>query len=630
MDYFAYSVSRFWYRLYFCWTICFSFVVIALYALGRVGSGLHGLEHDLGVDTTTAVLGGIYVLYGLTFYWLLRRRSIQLATLAGAMLFTLMVLDGLSKTDPHAAVYAYIVAWWLDEFFNGYFGLPLLMGVVLVEVIYMLMQNHFQLGLVSQPTWVLTTGTAAVGLAGFLFWRGRFIDSQEQAVSQLSGMLQSNKRQSETLIESLADGVVVINTEGKINLLNSAAARMVEWPINEATGIDAQLVVKLTQENGSEIPPEQNPFVLVLDQEEHINQTLQLTGRDGKKQIISLVISPVITQKSKTPAGAVAVIRDVSTQHAVDQQRTEFISTAAHEMRTPVAAIEGYLALALNDKVSTIDTRARGYLEKAHASTQHLGKLFQDLLTSSKAEDGRLSSHPQVAEMGAFMQQMTEELKFAAEKKGLAVEFVVGSTDNTGSEHESGSSQRVIKPLYYVEIDPDRMREVITNLFDNACKYTETGKISLGLTGDNDVVQVYVRDTGAGIPADDIPHLFQKFYRVDNSATRTIGGTGLGLFICRKIVELYHGRIWVESTLGKGSTFFIDLPRISTQRAQALQVAPAAVSQLAATPVSAASSIGIAAPSPGREGADPKISPGQAAAPVASANGTAATTQSSS
>ena len=108
---------------------------------------------------------------------------------------------------------------------------------------------------------------------------------------------------------------------------------------------------------------------------------------------------------------------------------------------------------------------------------------------------------------------------------------------------------------------------MVTNLVDNAIKYTNEGAITFGLSGDNQVAQIYVKDSGVGIPAEDIPHLFQKFYRVDNSATRTIGGTGLGLFICRKIVELYQGKIWVESQLGKGSTFFINLPRLSTEQA---------------------------------------------------------------
>src|SRR5262249_25436903 len=156
-------------------------------------------------------------------------------------------------------------------------------------------------------------------------------------------------------------------------------------------------------------------------------------------------------------------------------QRAEFISTASHEMRTPVAAIEGYLALAMNDRVSKIDAKARDFLEKAHASTQHLGKLFQDLLTSAKAEDGRISNHPVIVEFGAFLEQLSQDLKFATEKKGLTLELIIGSTAAITDARDTNN--KVIRPLYYVQVDPDRMHEVITNLVDNAIKYTDTGKI---------------------------------------------------------------------------------------------------------------------------------------------------------
>ena len=157
-----------------------------------------------------------------------------------------------------------------------------------------------------------------------------------------------------------------------------------------------------------------------------------------------------------------------------------------------------------------------------------------------------------------------EDLRFSAQKKNLAVEFVVGNTGSPVRPLSEGSA-RVVQPLYYINADPERLREVITNLFDNAVKFTQKGSISIGLTGDKNVVQMYVRDTGGGIAPEDIPHLFQKFYRIDNSATRTIGGTGLGLFISRKIIELYNGRIWVESQVQKGSTFYINLPRVATE-----------------------------------------------------------------
>jgi signal transduction histidine kinase len=156
------------------------------------------------------------------------------------------------------------------------------------------------------------------------------------------------------------------------------------------------------------------------------------------------------------------------------------------------------------------------------------------------------------------------------------MEFTLGS----GKTIDASESSKVVRPLYYVQADPERLREVITNLFDNAVKYTESGKVTIGLTGDDKVVQFYVRDTGHGIPAEDIPHLFQKFYRVDNSATRTIGGTGLGLFISRKIIELYGGRVWVTSELDKGSTFYINIPRLNNQQADQLKKAEASNTSL--------------------------------------------------
>ena len=138
-----------------------------------------------------------------------------------------------------------------------------------------------------------------------------------------------------------------------------------------------------------------------------------------------------------------------------------------------------------------------------------------------------------------------------AEKKGLNFEFLINASQDKSKEQ------------YLVNVDKDRLGEVINNLYENANKYTESGKIVIGLTGNPKVVQLRVQDTGDGIPADAIPHLFEKFYRADNSSTREIGGTGLGLYLAKEIVKLYDGRIWVESEVGKGSTFYINLPRIN-------------------------------------------------------------------
>ncbi len=426
-------------------------------------------------------------------------------------------------------------------------------------------------------------GLAGVALVAGVVWfvayrRGRRKNSSSN--SKLASSLRDEKARSEIILKSIEDGVVYVDEQGTIQLFNPGANTITGWTQEDAVGLDWKSVFVFLDKKGEAMAETETPFAKALRTKQSVRDNgANISSKSNQPIATNFSVQPIVDDAGKDGQdgqvkGMVAIFRDVSEERQEESQRAEFISTASHEMRTPVAAIEGYLSLALNEKVATIDRRAKDYLDKAHAATKHLGELFQDLLTSAKAEDGRITNHPEVVEIGEFMEQLTSDLHFAAQKKNLALEFMIG--DNSvmnnsvidASAPVSLAPTKVIRPLYYVLVDPDRLREVITNLFDNACKYTDQGKIGLGLTGNDDVVQVYVRDTGHGIPPEDIGHLFQKFYRVDNSATRTIGGTGLGLFICRKIIELYKGRIWVESTLGQGSTFYINLPRLSAAEAE--------------------------------------------------------------
>lgn len=410
-----------------------------------------------------------------------------------------------------------------------------------------------------------------LGLGASWYWLfAKRPDKNDQADngSLLTKKIDIEQSKSNIILATIDDGVVVIDNRNVIKLLNPAGERMLGSMPGEAVGLDHRTVLKLVDNKNAAYDDNKNPFIRALKEAKNIHDNnASLITRSNQRLPISISVSPLLDDQGSV-AGVVGIFRDVQAEREEERQRSEFISTASHEMRTPVAAIEGYLALAMNDKVSNIDVKAREYLEKAHDSTKHLGKLFQDLLTSAKAEDGRLSSQPIVVELGQYMEKLNEELHFVAEKKNLSLEFVTG-TGNTVDARDSNS--KVVRPLYYVHADPDRLREVINNVFDNAVKYTETGKISIGLTGNNEVVQFYIRDTGAGIPAQDIPHLFQKFYRTNNALTRTEGGTGLGLFISRKIIELYSGRIWIESQVDKGTTVFINLPRLSAEKAAELQ-----------------------------------------------------------
>jgi PAS domain S-box-containing protein len=370
---------------------------------------------------------------------------------------------------------------------------------------------------------------------------------------------------SDFILGAIEDGVIMVGNDNLIQLINPAASKITEWPAEEAVGLDFHSVLNVVNEKGEPLADNLRPFPRALASGQTIRENnLHLATKTGKRIVLSIIVSPLFEASGKPATGAIGVFRDITQEKAEQAQRSDFISTASHEMRTPVAAIEGYLSLALNPKISKVDDNARKLLEKASASTKHLGVLFQDLLTSSRAEDGALQSYPQVIELGEVVQQVAEAERFHAQEKGLTLRFVVSSDPALGGG-------KVIKPLYYVYADTHRIQEVLTNLINNAIKYTPEGGVTVTLTGDATVIQVQVADTGPGIPSEDLPHLFQKFYRVDNSMTRTIGGTGLGLFICRKIIELYNGRIWIESELGKGSIFFINLPRLSSSQALEMQ-----------------------------------------------------------
>lgn len=547
-------------------------VVGGLFAMHAVWPGLAG-QRLIDNIQYLAIAASISAIYGFVLYWLVRRKNETIASLASFVLFSGVIglalqlgshdIPTLSGLGVLLITIAGIYGWWL----------PLVLYFPILATFILEKTGIITSGISPDPVTMLVFTVATANSVAL--WIGHRAKNDQQAVitGALAENLKNERNKSDIILGAIEDGVVFVDVANTINLMNPAACAISGWNMDEVLGLDHHSVIQFIDEKGQPYPETDNPFTKAIATAATLrDNNAFLRSRTNKQVPVSINVTP-LTGSDGQLSGVVAVFRDVSKERSQEKQRADFISTASHEMRTPVAAIEGYLALALNDKVCTVDNKAHDFLEKAHSSTKHLGQLFQDLLTSAKAEDGRLSNHPVVVEMGEFIEKLAEDLRFGAEKKKLLVEYAIGTPSKPGDN----AMLRLVKPLYYAYVDPDRMREVITNLFDNGVKYTETGKITLGLTADDKTIQFHISDTGPGIPKDDIAHLFQKFYRVDNSSTRTIGGTGLGLFICRKIVELYNGQIWVESELNKGSTFYINLPRISSEQATRMQAEQIAV-----------------------------------------------------
>ena len=365
----------------------------------------------------------------------------------------------------------------------------------------------------------------------------------------------STDSQAEMVLHAIHDGVIITDSSGAIVFINPAAVRMTGCgSADHATGLDYGLIIKIESKEGREIPDIENPIAQAIRSGQALEryQACLIDSQSGKRLPVAIAVLPA-DDKSQC---RIITMRDITKELAEEGEQTEFISTASHEMRTPVATIDGYISLALNPQTATIDDRARNYLVAAHAASQHLGKLFRNLLDITRLDDGKIRPHFRPIDMIAFVGSVIED--YSSQIKASKLKLTFGA-----NSHGTGGGLRINQAVYSY-VDVNFMREILNNLIDNAIKYTPAGgSIYVNVRGDGDKTLINVTDTGIGISAEDLAHIFQKFYRADNSDTRSIGGTGLGLYLVKQRAEAMGGKVWAESSFGEGSTFYVSLPRLS-------------------------------------------------------------------
>ncbi|MCL1930006.1 ATP-binding protein [Candidatus Saccharibacteria bacterium] len=365
-----------------------------------------------------------------------------------------------------------------------------------------------------------------------------------------SGHHTSGNDTSDLIINSISDGVVLLDSTGNIRVVNPGASTITGWRSKDAFGLNYLSVVKLVDDKDVEAKDSANPIAETLKTCQPKNtDALFLLTKSNRRINVDVSVSPVSNNENR---GAIVVFRDITLRKQNEEEKSNFISTASHEMRTPVAIIEGYLGMLLNSQLATIDDRAKNYVEKAHENSQHLGNLFQDLLDITQLDDNRMEQHPSPINAIDFLRGVAEDLQPKAKEKNLQLVFAMGNY-----------SSAVVMPTYHIMADKDHLLEILENVIDNAIKYTDNGSVDVSVDGDVSKVRFVVKDSGVGIAPEDVSHLFQKFYRVNNDDTREVGGTGLGLYLVKKMAESMDGRVWLESEPKKGSTFYIEFPRIS-------------------------------------------------------------------
>jgi signal transduction histidine kinase len=237
----------------------------------------------------------------------------------------------------------------------------------------------------------------------------------------------------------------------------------------------------------------------------------------------------------------------------VDKMKDDFISMASHELRAPITAIRGYLSLFLEDAFGPMGEKPKEIMKTTFGIATHLGSLVEDLLDVSRIEQGRMKFDLEVVGVGETIEEVIRQLHFEAEKKGLVFEF---------------KKPEVAPPL--VRVDLARLRQVLINICSNAIKYTETGSVTVTTIIDEaGMLEIKVTDTGLGMNPEQRERLFTKFYRIKTDQTRDIPGTGLGLWITKRIVELMGGKIFVDSIekVGTQVSVLLPIPKSSTKGA---------------------------------------------------------------
>lgn len=510
-----------------------------------------------GATLTGAVFAAVMLIYNFTFRLLIRKSNVWLAYLISVLLYaifnTILVEVSLNTSSSlFFLINNYIIALFATAF--GY--LATFFGLAIIVIIYFITalgsSTPTMLGAVGDGLTVLFRVVACLTL--LYIFRNKYEIEGVSNENYIERYFVKNEV-VKLLTDSISDGIAIVDSDGEVKSINPGALKIFSKKSEAVLGKSYSEIVKLKTLNNLDVNKSNDPVYKSLKSIGSHNLEAMFVDQDEQK-FIDINVSTIANQKTQDIYGAVIIVRDVSARKREEQARSEFISTASHEMRTPVAAIEGFLSLAMLPEVGHMDDKPRFYLEQAHENTKHLGRLFQDLLISSNAEDGRLVNHPKRVELISLIKDRLPEYQgLIKDRKELSINFVVGADKSVLGKNN--------KLEYYVFVDPDRIKEVFSNIISNAIKYSDSGNIEIGITGNESLVQIYVKDTGIGISGTDLSRIFDKFFRADSSSTRTRGGTGLGLFICKKIIELYSGKIWAESEKGVGSTFYINLPRVN-------------------------------------------------------------------
>jgi PAS domain S-box-containing protein len=348
------------------------------------------------------------------------------------------------------------------------------------------------------------------------------------------------KHESETLLQASANGILVVDGRGRVIDMNPALERLTGWTLRSARGEPCCDVVGCQPPGQPDAQvPSACPLVVGESGRDRAFLEYQLRTRGGRSIPVEASYGLIRDEEGDVDR-VIMVFRDISRQRTIDRLRAEVIANVSHELRTPLALIKGYATTLLSPAVSLDEVETRRFLANVTVAADRLGRMIDDLLCASRLETDQLHLQPQLVDLRKRIQHVLAWFQPHAQGCTLVADL----------PQEEG---------VVVWADPDRVEQVLVNLLTNATKYSPSGgtvTIQAHLAVPPSRVLVHVRDEGIGIAREHLPHIFDRFYLTETSEK----GVGLGLYICKGLVEAMGGQIWVTSEVGQGTTFSFHLP----------------------------------------------------------------------
>ncbi len=348
--------------------------------------------------------------------------------------------------------------------------------------------------------------------------------------------IEAERRRLDSVLGNMSEGVIATNRRGQIDIVNNMSRQMLGVSDKEIIGKNILKILDIQKTHSLRELIDRNEDVLIHYDVDDVHAVLQASFS-------------IIQSESGYISGVVCVLRDVTEEQKIEEERKQFVSNVSHELRTPLTSMRSYIE-ALIDGAWKDEELAPRFLEVAQSETDRMIRMIQDLLHLSRIDSGKSDLNKELIDLRALFMQVLNRF-----------EMLLASEEY--SEKDYHLDNYLVDEAVFVDIDPDRIIQVLDNVMNNAIKYSpDGGTITSRMRVSENEVIISISDEGMGIPAADLDYIFHRFYRVDRARSRAMGGTGLGLAISREVIEQHDGKIWAESVERQGTTFYIALPYV--------------------------------------------------------------------